>query len=278
MMTTEAAVLHLRQSAKWGGLVRNAYLGEDLDEAATRFHASGEFAEVRRLLAQRLPGGTVLDLGAGNGIASYAFARSGARLVYALEPDPSGVVGRGAILRTCAGLPVTVLAGLGESIPLPDEHIDIVYCRQVLHHVSSLRTTIAECARVLRHNGLFLACREHVVAGAEELRAFLDAHPLHRLAGGENAHPLETYVNTITDCGLQLLGVIGTWDSVINAFPIAYTSQELEERSPRTLLSQRCGRIARVIASLPGIRQLLWRRMTRPRPGQLYSFLARKPG
>ena len=277
MMTTEAAVLHLRESPTWGGLVRDAYLGADLYEAATRFHASGEFAEVQRLLAPHLAGGTVLDLGAGTGIASYAFARSGARLVYPLEPDPSDVVGRGAISRTCAGLPVAVLAGVGESIPLPDEHINIVYCRQVLHHVRSLRTTIAECARVLKRGGVFLACREHVVAGPEELRAFLDTHPIHRLAGGENAYPLKNYVNAITDCGLELLRVIRPWDSVINAFPLVHTAQELERRSPKTALSQRYGMIGRVIAWLPGMRHLLWRRMTKPKPGQLYSFLARKP-
>src|SRR5688572_1228395 len=59
--------------------------------AAERFLAGEEFAEAQRCLADA-PGRTLLDLGAGNGIASFAFARAGWE-VTALEPDPSAEVG-----------------------------------------------------------------------------------------------------------------------------------------------------------------------------------------
>lgn len=90
----------------------------------------------------------MLDLGAGNGIVLFAFARAGARIVYALDPDASHEVGIGALLSTAAGFAVAPLIGVGEAIPLRDRSIDLVYVRQVLHHASDLRRLLSECTRV----------------------------------------------------------------------------------------------------------------------------------
>ncbi len=105
----------------------------------------------------------VLDLGAGTGIASTAFAEAGADQVFALEPDESDVVGLGCLRTLIGSRPISALCSFGDSIPLASASIDLVYCRQVLHHIEDLPRTMAECARVLRPGGLFLAVREHVV-------------------------------------------------------------------------------------------------------------------
>src|SRR5439155_519166 len=100
-------------------VVRDNYLGPDVKEAADRFRSSAEFGAVASLLGD-LQGARVVDIGAGNGMASYAFARSGASAVYAVEPDDSPLVGRTAMRALLDGLPIHVIAATGEELPLRD--------------------------------------------------------------------------------------------------------------------------------------------------------------
>ncbi len=276
-MTTEQAVLHLREDPRWEHVMRDSYLDEDTSAAARRFEASGEFAAVRAIVGDRLPGATVLDLGAGTGIASRALSRAGAARVVALEPDPSPVIGRGAIARVCEGLPgVLSLSGYGEQIPLAEGVVDVVYARQVLHHARDLPGLLRECARVLRPGGLLLATREHVVDGPEQLRAFLDYHPVHQLAGGENAFSLGEYLDAIGESGLHLIGTLGPWDSVINAFPAVQADTEIPGFARSRFLS-RWGVLGRLALALPGAERRARRSLERPEPGRLYSFLCERP-
>jgi SAM-dependent methyltransferase len=275
-MTTEEAVLALRADPGYAELVRDAYLGADVEESARRFHTSAEFDAVRRLLPP-LRGASVLDVGAGAGIASYAFAREGAATVFALEPDPSEHVGRGAIARLGLGPAVQVVDGVGESIAVADETFDIVYARQVLHHAHDLVALMREAARVAKPGATLLACREHVVDSEADLATFLSGHPVHRLAGGEGAYPLDDYVGAIRAGGWHLERVLGPLDSVINAFPVYRTEEELALRA-RRLLAQRFGSLGRVASRLPGADAAVNRFLDRQRaPGRMYSFLARKP-
>lgn len=275
-MTTAEAVRVLRSNPQHAALIRDSYLDEDTREAAERFRLSREFSEVLKLLGERLRGAVVLDLGAGTGIASYALARSGARVVYALEPE-SGEIGRDAIMRLKAALPIEVLDASGEQIPLPDSSVDIVYARQVLHHAGDLRVVLLECARILKSGGQLLVCREHVADDEEQLEKFLAAHPIHRLAGGEHAYPLDAYVRAIAAAGLMLKKIYDPWDTLINAFPTVSTNAELDS-FPDTLLRARFGRAGAWLRFVPGVRPLVWRRIRRGRfPGRLYSFLAVKP-
>ena len=273
-MTTAAAVSCLRSDTRYAELIRDSYLDQDVLAAAQRFYESAEFREVCQLLGGQIRGTRILDLGAGTGIASYAFARAGAH-VYSLEPDDSEI-GRGAISQIVNGLPVELLDAVGEAIPLPDQSIDISYGRQVLHHTKDLHTVMQECARVLKPGGMVLICREHVVDDEQQLNQFLHEHPVHQLAGGEHAYPLDTYQQAITGAGLQLTEVLGPWDSIINAFPKARSNEELN-RLPEQVLAERFSHLATLIRFIPGIHSLTWRRIRAHRePGRLYSFLAIK--
>ena len=161
-MTTEQAVLALRGSPANAELLRDSYLDADVQAAALRFAASPEFAEAVELVGG-VRGKSVLDLGAGTGIASWAFAGAGARRVVALEPDPSDVVGQGAIRSLGRREVIEQVGAYGERLPFQDGEFDVVYARQVLHHARDLRALVSECARVPRPGGSLLACREHVV-------------------------------------------------------------------------------------------------------------------
>ena len=257
-------------------LLRDIYVGDPGTEGGERFLASAEFGEARGLVNGLPRDFVVLDLGAGNGVASYAWARAGARKVLALEPDPGELVGQGALRRLCRGLDVELFSGFAEAIPLKDACVDLVYVRQVLHHTRDLRSALRECYRVLRPAGLLLACREHVVDDAAQLAAFLAAHPVHRLAGGEHAYPLPDYGAAIESAGFANTRVIEPLESLINAFPVARSRQELE-RLPEAALARRLGAPGRWLASVGPVRAMVWRHLKRPVPGRLYSFLARKP-
>jgi SAM-dependent methyltransferase len=274
-MTTEEAIRHLRRDPEYEDLIRWSYLGEDTAEAAGQFEASAEFSEVVNLVGG-FEGKYVVDLGAGTGIASVAIAHAGAERVHALEPDPSDVIGRGAIARITRGEPIEILDGIGESIPLPDRSVDVVYARQMLHHAPDPDPIGREAARVLRLGGIFLACREHVVDDDEELRTFLAEHPVNRLAGGEGAHSLSRYEKAMSQDGLRLRRVWGTYDSILNAFPAVHSNQELVEFRQRVLGRWLAG-MGKLAGRLPGTAALVRRRLAPyTSAGRMYSFMSER--
>jgi len=273
-MTMEEAVLHMRRESQFSALVHDSYFDVDNRAASERFSQSGEFAEVRRLVGEHGTG-VVLDLGAGTGLATYAFIAHGAQRVYALEPDASDVVGRGAIATLMAGQPVELIDAFGESIPLPDHSIDLVYARQVLHHTRDLNQVLRECARVLKPGSVFLACREHVITDDAQLQIFLQQHPIHQLTQGENAYSLPAYLDGIHQAGLILKTALGPWESVINTFPGVTATADLH-RYPEQLITQRLGRRWAWIGRISIVQHLIWQRLNRPVAGRLYTFLAIK--
>lgn len=275
-MTSVDEVLHLlRSDPRHAEHLRELYFDEDFLVAASRFQESGEFLEVQRLLSEHIRGKRILDLGAGRGIASRALAQSGAALVYALEPDPSDDIGCGAIAKWNAGLPIQILNASSEQIPLPDCAVDVVYARQVLHHLEDLPGGLRECARILRRGGVFLASREHVVDDEKQLKIHLDNHYGHQLLGGEHAFSVAEYVSAIEGAGLKVEKTLGPWDSVINNYPKVKSPEELT-RYPRIALERRLGILGTVISCIPGVKSIVRHYLNRPVPGRLYTFLARK--
>lgn len=261
----EAAVERLRADPGANALVRACYYDDPLLVAAQRFFESSEWNATKVLLP---PPGRALEIGAGRGIAAYALAREGWH-VTALEPDLSAVVGSTAIrgLARDSGLSIEVVETWGESLPFAASSFDMVYCRAVLHHARDLATLCREVARVLRPNGLFVAVREHVISREEDLQTFLDAHPLHRLYGGENAYLLEQYLACIRNAGLEVSSVLGPFSSDINLFPDS--KQTVKKRIAARLHLPTGDWIPDAVLSL-----MDWLAKA---PGRHYSFLAGKP-
>jgi ubiquinone/menaquinone biosynthesis C-methylase UbiE len=267
--TWEQAIQWLRSQPDQHELVRHCYYDDPIEKAADRFWKSQEWKAVRHLLRHRIPG-KVLDLGAGRGISSYAFAREGCDAT-ALEPDPSPLVGAGSIqtLFNVMQLPVTIVSEYGETLPFPENSFDIVYGRAVLHHAANLETFCKESFRVLKDNGCFIATREHVITHKNDLQKFLNDHPLHRYYGGENAFLLPEYVQGISRAGFTLKKVIGPFESVINYAPMS--TQEFRSRLiPKTI---------RRLFIFPKVAEQVWgwvQSRKSQTPGRLYSFMAMK--
>ncbi len=192
----EEAVLWLRTQPDQQQLVRACFYDDPLLDAAARYYASTEWIAVRGLLKGNR--GMALDLGAGRGISSYALARDGWK-VSALEPDPSEVVGAGAIrsLARDAKLDIGVEQNWGESLPYPNAAFDLVYGRQVLHHARDLHQLCREAARVLKPGGTFVATREHVISRAEIFRIFWRRILYTRCTAERHCLPVNDYLNAL---------------------------------------------------------------------------------
>jgi ubiquinone/menaquinone biosynthesis C-methylase UbiE len=280
LLNYEDAVNWMRSQAEHAELVKLCYLDRDNLEAAKRFTTSEEFQEVSKLLQlrDRATPAKVLDLGCGNGIASYAFASLNCE-VTAVDPDTSDDVGLMAADRLCAHISsgaITTIQATAESLPFPDNAFDVIYERQALHHFSDLVQGLTECARVLKPGGLFLATREHVVNDAEQLELFLAGHILHQQHGGENAYPVAQYTNSFKQAGFTVVQQLAPMDNVINHFPAsnADVNQAMRHWFTSKLGNTLGGSIAEMSFAEKAYRG--YRSMRDQSPGRLYSFLCTK--
>jgi len=217
-------------------------------------------------------------VGAGRGIASYALAREGFQVI-SLEPDPSAIVGAGAIraLAADAVLPICVVEDVSERLPFADGTFDVVFARAVLHHMSDLDLACSEMHRVLGPGGILVAAREHVISREADLARFLDRHPLHRLYGGEHAFVLDRYIGALKAAGFETLEILPPLQSPINLFPYTLDSlrdaliDKISQRLPvRPLLQLTLGSDW-LFQSLLSMAEHFDNR-----PGRLYSFVGRK--
>jgi 2-polyprenyl-3-methyl-5-hydroxy-6-metoxy-1,4-benzoquinol methylase len=292
MKTWEQAVIYLREQERYADLVRSSYLDDPLLDAARRFHESEEWVAIRKIIASNMgskgsycrrdSGLKVLDIGAGRGIASYAFARDGWD-VTALEPDPSEVVGAGAIraLARDSGLSIKVVDSVAETMPFESKTFDVVYGRQVFHHITGVTHACAELFRVLKPAGVLVVSREHVVSSLADLKVFLDSHVTHQLSGGENARLESDYVQAIREAGFIKVMSMGSHDSVINYYPTSHEDWRAECARPITrILGWRLSMVLLDDRAYLGRKLLamMAKRASRRdhRPGRLFTFVARK--
>ena len=151
----------------------------DIDRDGVRRAADGEYAnlsslEVRvqahRLFSRReddveaavlgalsLTGSeTVLDIGSGTGSFVQNLVEGGhTGRVIALDLSHAAYLAA----RQVPG--VEAIHASADDIPLPDGSVDVVLSRHMLYHCSSPEVIVAECARVLTADGIFVATVNH---------------------------------------------------------------------------------------------------------------------
>lgn len=140
-------------------------------------------AERRRQLLDGLSG-LVVEIGAGSGV-SFAHYPTSVREVIAVEPEPS-LREHALQVAQAAPVPVRVVGGVAEKLPLADASVDAALMAGVLCSVPDPNSALAEVARVLRPGGE-LRFYEHVIARngrLATLQRLLDATFWPRLFGG----------------------------------------------------------------------------------------------
>lgn len=288
-MTWEEIIIKIRTESKFADLVDLAYFEEELKLNIERFRVRDEYIETLKLIRKYQPNAkNLIDIGAGNGVASISFAMDGFN-VTALEPDPSSTIGAGAIriLKDEFKLNnLEIVESFGEVMPFKNESFDVVYIRQAMHHANDLNKFINECSRILKKGGLFITVRDHVIYNENDKQWFLRSHPLHSFYGGENAFTYEEYYKAISNSGINVLKVFRHYDSVINYFPekieLINEKNKTREELITTNLRKKFPKIVADFALLKNwYRRRLEKSLGKPNdeskiPGRLISFIGRK--
>lgn len=123
-------------------------------------------ADYRRALAAALTG-RVVEVGAGNGL-NFAHYPTGVTSVLAVEPEARL---REVALENAARIPIPieVVAGVADRLPVEDGSVDAVVYSLVLCSVPDLASSLREGHRVLKPGGQ-LRFLEHVVSESAGLR------------------------------------------------------------------------------------------------------------
>jgi ubiquinone/menaquinone biosynthesis C-methylase UbiE len=287
-MTWHETIEYIRKQPEYADLVRLAYFDENLELNVERFGTSEEFSETLKIIRNYSPSAnTILEIGAGNGIAAINFALAGYR-VTVVEPDESPTVGAQAIQQLVEHYDlknVTVHQNYAEEIGFEDEAFDIVYIRQAMHHAYDLQKFIAESARVIKKGGFLMTVRDHVILDENDKKWFLEIHPLHKFYGGENAFTAEEYKSAMRAAGLTILKELKFYDSIINYFPIDISGRRLNSLEYDKQMKQALRKKISILAELPFVLDLYKLKNAGKMQevedeskiaGRMYSYIAKK--
>jgi SAM-dependent methyltransferase len=159
-------------------------------------------AEHRRRLLEGLSG-TVVEVGAGHGLNFHHYPPQVTEVV-AVEPEPT-LRARAEAAAAGAGVPIRVVAGVADELPLADGSVDAAVTSLVLCSVPDQQRALAEIRRVLRADGE-LRFYEHVIPRCQPKRALLQvidrsgAWPA--IAGG--CHPARDTTEAIMRAGFDM--------------------------------------------------------------------------
>src|SRR5215213_3403590 len=158
-------------------------------------------AEHRRDLLAGLSG-RVLELGCGNGLNFEHYPESVAEVI-GVEPEPTlreaavSAAGRAAV-------PVRVVSGLADALPVEDESFDAAVVSLVLCSVPDQAAALSEVRRVIRSRGE-LRFYEHVQAHTQPLAGFLKfAERTFWPAVGGGCHPARHTADAIARAGFEI--------------------------------------------------------------------------
>ena len=137
----------------------------------------------------------LMDAGCGQG-AAFALLQShfAPREVLGVDVDAT-LLERAGAAAAAAGTPVRLLHASAAQLPLPDAHVDVVFCHQLIHHVARQADVLRELHRVLIPGGVLLL--------SESCKVFIDSWPVRWFF----RHPpgvqrtAEGYMDLVRDAG-----------------------------------------------------------------------------
>jgi SAM-dependent methyltransferase len=212
-------------------LVRLCYKTPDFPDNARRFASSEEFQAVIKELADLGvtpgPGKAALDFGCGNGVASYALGKAGFD-VTAVDSSAGLLAGLGAArqLDGLDGVELNFREHTGELLDFPDSAFDLVYIREVLHHIGNLSGFLAQVRRILKPGGVICCLRDVVIWNEAQRDHFFAHHPLYPITQDEGCYYLDEYLTAFVESGLHLQRVVSPSGSVINVYPLPFESPQ----------------------------------------------------
>jgi ubiquinone/menaquinone biosynthesis C-methylase UbiE len=156
----------------------------------------------RRRLLERLSG-AVVEIGAGHGL-NFALYPPDVTKVIAIEPEPT-LRAHAATAAKSVDVPIGVVGGVADELPLEDASADAVVASLVLCSVPDQPRALAEIRRVLHPDGE-LRFYEHVVPNCQPKRLLLQVMDrsglLPRIAGG--CHPARDTTEAIMQAGFDI--------------------------------------------------------------------------
>ena len=156
----------------------------------------------RRRLLEGLRG-TVVEIGAGHGL-NFPLYPGEVSEVVAVEPEPT-LRSRAETAAESATVPIRVLAGVADELPLEDESADAVVASLVLCSVPDQQRALAEIRRVLRPESE-LRFYEHVIPHCQPKRLLLQVIDRSgvwpAIAGG--CHPARDTTEAIMQAGFDI--------------------------------------------------------------------------
>lgn len=135
--------------------IAHSWWSEDLgDTASLRYLINPpRFNYFRKIINDYAEKLKTLDIGCGGGLLAEELAKLGLSVTGVDISKESICVAQDHAVRN--GLNITYLESPGEHLPFADASFDLVFCCDVLEHVSNVSNLILEVSRVLKKGGLF---------------------------------------------------------------------------------------------------------------------------
>lgn len=201
-MTTARNAATGRRSSPGDRDIRNPFFAR-----IYHFVLAREGSRMVRLRRELLDGlsGVVVEIGPGNG-PNFALYPGTVKRVLAIEPEPY-LRQKAAEAARGVQVPISVVAGTADDLPIGDGQADAVVLTQVLCSVPDQARALAEATRVLKPTGE-LRVFEHVGAHQPLAQAALrtaEATFWRRAFG--NCHPTRHTLTAIQQAGFDVSGV-----------------------------------------------------------------------